>query len=205
MRTTRRPRWPLGPALSAYTAAGIPTLESLASISKFGPRINAVLRAPATWLNQHFLERADDDEFSQQLDGFYEQVVSPPLFAATLRRQAASVRRGVEHLLGSRDSLPVRIHRCLNREGAFAVSGVGPAFWSAVAQSIDPSRLPAWTREIVRGARRLGLIQRKRIWYGDLVGACEQLRLRDPRLTASHVDHFLTLVGRMTEPDLHSG
>jgi hypothetical protein len=205
MRTTRRPRWPLGPALAAYTATGIPTLESLTSISEFGPRINAVLRARAIWLNQAFLDRADDVEFSQQIDEFYDQVVSPPLFAATLRRQTACVRRGVEHLLGSSDSLSVRIHRCLNRNGAFAASGVGPAFWSAVVQALDPLRLPAWTPEIVKGARRLGLIQRKRIWYGDIVGACEQLRKRDPRLTASHVDHFLTLVGRMTKPDLYSG
>jgi hypothetical protein len=56
--------------------------------------------------------------------------------------------------------------------------------------------LPAWTADTVAGARRLGLIRRKRIWYGDLIGACESIRRHDPRLTATHVDHFLTLVGR---------
>jgi hypothetical protein len=170
-----------------------------------GRRIDAVLRARGAWLNDQFLRGASDEEFLEQVAEFYEHVVPAPFFGTSLRRHAGRIRRGVEHLAQSADEIAVRINRCLNRKGVFAVPGVGPAFWSAIAQSLDPLRLPAWTPEIVKGARRLGLVRRKKPWYGDLVSACEELRRRDPRLTATHVDHFLTLVGRMTRADLHSG
>jgi hypothetical protein len=185
--------------------AGIPALESLGALPTLGRRIDAVLRARGAWLNDQFLRGASDEEFAEQAAQFYEQVVRAPFFSASLRRHAGRIRRGVEHLAQSTEEIAVKINRCLNRRGVFAVPGVGPAFWSAIAGSLDPLRLPAWTPEIVKGARRLGLIRRKKFWYGDLVSACDELRRRDPRLTATHVDHFLTLVGRMTQADLHSG
>jgi hypothetical protein len=185
--------------------AGIPALESLAALPTLGRRIDAVLRARGAWLNDQFLRSASDHEFAEKVAEFYEQVVPSPFFSASLRRHSSRVRRGVEHLTQSTEEIAVKINRCLNRRGVFAVAGIGPAFWSAIAQSLDPLRLPAWTPEIVKGARRLGLIRRKKFWYGDLSSACEELRRRDPRLTATHVDHFLTLVGRMTQADLLSG
>jgi hypothetical protein len=127
---------------------------------------------------------------------FYEQVVPLPLFTESLRRHADRVREGICHIVFSQDVMPVKVERCVAEAGAFHVRGLGAAFWSAVAQALDSLRLPAWTTDTVAGARRLGLIRRKKIWYGDLVGACEHIRRYDPRLTATHVDHFLTLVGR---------
>src|SRR5437868_3399699 len=136
MRTTRRPRWPIGPHLSAYTAAGVPALESLAGLPTLGRRFDAVLRARGAWLNDQFLDNAADEEFCRQVEEFYEQVVPAPLFCATLRRNIGRVRRGVEHLMHSADPLAVKIRRCLNGQGVYSISGVGPAFWSAIAQSL---------------------------------------------------------------------
>src|SRR5438552_1693097 len=184
MRTTRRRRLALTPLLTAYAQGGIVALERLIALPLFGRRVDAVVRARAAWLNSQFLDHSGDREFLDAAQRFYEAVVPAPLFIEAMTRHQWRVRRGVEHLFESADALPIRMQRCLN-EGIFAVPGLGPAFWSAIAQAIDPLRLPAWTAAIVRGARRVGLVERRTIWYGDLICACERLRQRDPRLTAA--------------------
>lgn len=196
MRTTRRPRWPLGPQLAAYVAIGVRALDQLFSLPTFGVRAQAIHRARANWLHEEFIETASDEELVRRATEFYEQVVPVPLFRGSLQRRPLRLRQAASQLLRSPDHWAVRIQRCLNGDGAFCISGLGAAFWSAAAQGCDPLRLPSWTRDTVTGARRLGLIRRKTIWYGDLIGACDAMRKRDPRLTASHVDHFLTIVAR---------
>jgi hypothetical protein len=201
MRTTRRPHWPLGPSLNLYSAGGPAALESLRQLPGLGDRAAAIVRAPATWLNSQFLADAPIDDFRAAVAEFYCRVVPQPLFVESLHRHIDRIRDGVGHIVFSHDVLPVKLERCVRERGVHSVCGVGPTFWSAIAQALDPLRLPAWTMDVVAGARRLGLIQRKRIWYGDLIGACERCRRHDPRLTATHVDHFLTLVGRTSSPD----
>jgi hypothetical protein len=154
-------------------------------------------------LNPRFADEASDRDFVDAAARFYEAISNPSLFGGTLIQYGERLRRGVRHILESNDPLPVRIQRCLNGRGVFAVPGLGPAFWSAVAQGTDPLRLPSWLSETVVGARRLGLIQRKRIWYGDLMSACDRIRDRAPRLTATHVDHVLVLASR--DLQLHAG
>src|SRR5262249_61211023 len=114
------------------------------------------------------------------------------------------------HLMRSRDPLPVRLDRCLASAGTYFVAGLGPAFWSAVAQAIEPARSPAWTTAMLAGVTRLGMSR----WhsgdgaaavYAALSATYRRILRQEPSLTALHIDHFLTLVGRMRGRDLWSG
>lgn len=202
MRTTRRSQFALLPLLHSYGQHHLCDLNSIAQLPILGARADAVLRARANWCHDDFVVTASDADLLRNLQAFYEAVSPAPLFGASLTRNLECIRAGLTHLLESRDGIAVRLNRCLARSGVFAVAGLGPAFWSAVAQSLDPLRHPSWTREIVQGARRLGLVRRRQVWYGDLLKACEQIRERDPRLTAIHVDHFLTLASAGKGRDL---
>src|SRR5581483_5289831 len=108
------------------------------------------------------------------------------------------------------DPLPRKAARCLATDGAYSVPGLGPAFWSALFQGLDPQRHPAWTPAVITGLRRLGLDA----WqahdgpaavYATLLETYARLRASHPGLTALHVDHFLTLVARMRGRDLFVG
>jgi hypothetical protein len=202
MRASRRPTLPLAPLLRAYAESGPPP-ES-------GPRGPAVRAARAGWLHDEFLDSAGADEFRAAVLRFYEAVVTPPLHAATLARRAGLVRHGLAHLLRSPDPLPVRLGRCLDPAGPYFVAGRGPAFWSAAAQALDPDRHPAWTPPVLAGLRRLGLVAGRRgadpaELYAAVLGAYERMLADEPRLTALHLDHFLTLVARMRGRDLWAG
>ena len=74
-----------------------------------------------------------------------------PLFAESLRRHADRVRDGIHHIVFSQDVMPVKVERCISENGAFSVCGLGAAFWSAIAQSLDSLRLPAWTADTLAG------------------------------------------------------
>jgi hypothetical protein len=106
--------------------------------------------------------------------------------------------------------LPVRLDRCLAPTGTYFVAGLGPAFWSAVAQALDHTRYPAWTAATLAGLSRLGLAR----WhsgdgatavYAAMLATYRRVLRLEPSLTALHVDHFLLLVGRMHGRDLWSG
>ena len=43
------------------------------------------------------------------------------------------------------------------RGGAYHVAGLGPPFWSALLQGLQPSRHPGWTPAVLLGLQRLGL------------------------------------------------
>src|SRR5207237_8150221 len=105
--------------------------------------------------------------------------------------------------------LPAKRARCLDRRGAYHVAGLGPAFWSAAAQALDPDRHPSWTAATLAGARRLGLAPRSAngpdAVYADFLDAARRIRSEAPALTAQHVDDFLTLVARMRGRDLFRG
>jgi 5-methylcytosine-specific restriction protein B len=201
---------PLAPLLRAYVGAGPQNIEQLAERPEVGPRFRAILTAQKSWLHDEFLDAAAPDEFLSAIDHFYRAVVHPLLHAETLRRRIDLVRHGIAHLVRSRDPLPVRLDRCLAPAGTYLVAGLGPAFWSAVAQARDPQRYPAWTTATLAGLRRLGLAR----WhssdgpaavYASLLATYRRLLRQEPSLTALHVDHFLLLVGRMRGRDLWSG
>src|SRR5207237_9371199 len=109
------------------------------------------------------------------------------------------------HLLRCPDPLPVKIERALASGGAYHIPGLGPAFWSAVAQAIDP-RLPAWLPLSLAGLRRLGLLSETPAepgaLYARLSEAYAQLLARQPDWTAFECDHFLACVAIMTGRDL---
>jgi len=96
------------------------------------------------------------------------------------------------------DPLPRKMERVLAPDGPYRVPGLGPAFWSAVFQGLDPLRHPAWLSVIEAGVLRLGLTRRRstdgpgRV-YASLLDAYGMLRSLEPALTALHVDHFLSL------------
>jgi 5-methylcytosine-specific restriction protein B len=200
----------LAALLRAYTDAGVPDLEDLGRLPGLGPRFAAVRAARADFLADAFLETAGDAAFAAALAHFYEACVRPPLHREVPARRAGIVRHAVGHLLRCPDALPVKLERCLAADGPYHVAGLGPAFWSALAQALDPVRHPAWVPAVETGLRRLGLAS----WrtsdtpaavYGALLRAYDRLRGLAPGLTALHLDHFLVLVGGMPGRTLHPG
>lgn len=209
MKATSRPRLPLAPLLGAYLDAGPPSAAELARLPGWGPRFGAILDARRGLLSETTLDGAAAGDFEAALVRFYADCVPPGLHTDALRRRAGVVRHALGHLLRGRDPLPTKLARCLASQGPYFVAGLGPAFWSALAQALDPLRHPAWTPTTLAGLHRLRLLRRRaaepaRI-YADLLDACARIQRQAPRLTALHVDHFLALVAGMRGRELIAG
>jgi hypothetical protein len=210
MKVLRRSTMPSAPLLRTYVESNPPSASNLCDLPTMGRRVRAVLAAQGEWLRDEFLDAAPVADFQTVLRAFYEAVVDPPLHSTTLHRRTGLVRHGLAHVLRSPDALPLKLGRCLDAAGPYYVVGLGPAFWSAVAQALDPDNNPAWTPSVVSGLRRLSLNLDRRggspaVFYAALLGCYRRLRAAEPTLTALHLDHFLTLVSRMRGRDLWSG
>src|SRR4051794_19796141 len=118
---------PLRPLLRAFRAAPGPP----------SPRSRAVQAARADWLNTNFLDTADEAALCDRPLPFFKARGDPPLHGHTLARRGRLVRHGLNHLLRGGDPLPARLDRCARPGGPYAVPGLGPAFWAAVAQATD--------------------------------------------------------------------
>lgn len=194
---------PLVPLLRAYTDRGLLSLEGLEQVAGLGARFRAIRAAPAAFFSETHLDQLDRDRFREVVRNFYEACVQPPLHGETLDRNAGLVRHALTHLLRGKDPLPVKLANCVAANGPYHVPGLGPAFWSALAQSLDPVRNPAWTAPVVAGLARLGLAKPGTSpSYAALLDAYQKFRDLTPTLTALHVDHFLSLVARMKGRDL---
>jgi hypothetical protein len=196
MRAPRRQPLPLLPLLRAYTERGLPRTEDM------GSRCQAVLAARAGLLSAPFLDGAGEGEFQTSLVRFYEATVQPPLHADVVRRRSGILRHALSHLLRCRDPLPRKLEHCLAADGPYHLGGLGPAFWSALAQGLDPNRNPAWLPAIETGLRRFELASwqphdRPATVYAGLMQAYNRVRALAPGLSALHVDHFLTLAATM--------
>jgi hypothetical protein len=199
---------PLVPLLNSYVATGLPGPGALGRLPGLGPRFAAVLSATARFLSTEFLDRAPDADLSAALVRFYEAVVQPPLHVEALRRRVGVVRHGLAYLLRGLDPLPRKADGCLSPSGPYYVAGLGPAFWSALIQGVQPKRRPAWTPAVVAGLRRLGLARWERgdgpgAVYAALQRAYAEIQALRPGLSALHVDHFLSLVAAMDGRNLH--
>jgi MoxR-like ATPase len=210
MKAVRRPSLPLAPLLRAYQGAGPPTGADLGRLPGYGARVRAVLDAPREFFREDFLDAASEEAFQTALAAFYMACVQPPLHAETLRRRAGFLRHVLAHLLRCPDPLPRKAERCLVPGGPYHVPGLGPAFWSALFQALDPTQEPAWTLAVELGLRRLGL-QR---WSAQDNPAQVYAAIRDvyaglltetPGISALHLDHFFSLVAGMQGRDLWSG
>jgi hypothetical protein len=210
MRRSRRPALPLSPLLRAYVGAGLPSPDDLSRLPALGPRFGAILSARSGLLSDTFLDGATPDEFQAALLRFYEAVVQPPLHGAALARRAGMVRHALAHLLRSPDPLPQKAGRCLRGDGPYHVAGLGPSFWAALFQGLDPGQLVGWTHGTAVGLRRLGMTRRPTHAaagdaYAAILRAGARVRALEPALTGLHVDHFLILVALMQGRDLWSG
>src|SRR5262249_45075538 len=141
---------------------------------------------------------------------FHEACVRPPLHGEALCRRAGLVRHALGHLLRGRDPFPRKAEHCLAADGPYHVAGLGPSFWSAVFQALDPQRHAAWTPAVEAGLRRLGLVSwqaqdRPGRVYAVILEAHGRLRAFAPALGSLHAEHFLTLVAGMRGRDLWSG
>jgi hypothetical protein len=209
MRVSRRHPLPLVPLLRAYVARGTPSPEELGRVPGLGERFRAVLAARGELLTPAFLDGASAMAFEQTLARFYTACVQPPLHGPTISSRAGLLRHALTHLMRCPDPLPIKAERCLAAGGPYHVAGLGPMFWSAVLQGLDPSRHAAWTPAVLAGLERLRLIA----WrphdgpaavYAALLEVYDQIRSLAPSLSALHVDHFLTLVAAMHGRDLWS-
>ncbi len=210
MRSTSRHALPLVPLLHAYLADGVPTAAALHALPGLGPRFAAVLGATVRFFYADFLDRAGDDDFAAALERFYTAVVALPLHTATLRRRAGFVRHALAALLHGQDSLPRKLEACLDAGGTYHVPGLGPAFWSALAQALAPARHPGWAPPCLAGAQRLGLLgpaagAGPAAVYAGLMQAHARIRGLRPQLNSLHVDHFLSLVAVMPGRNLAEG
>jgi MoxR-like ATPase len=202
MKTASTERLPLWPLIHAYTANGLPGLGELGRLPVIGPRFAAVLSASAKFLYASFIDGADDLDFADAVCRFYDACVSPPVHRDVLRRRVGIVRHGLAYLLRGRDPLPLKFENCVAAQGAYHVAGLGPCFWSALVQGLQPMPHPAWTLATLSGIQRLGLARVRRgdgpaAVYAALQSAHAQLRTLAPALSAVHIDHFLTLVAHM--------
>jgi uncharacterized protein (DUF2461 family) len=202
MKKSIQEHLPLAPLLHAYMRAGVPSLAELHHLPGLGPRFAAILSASVKFLFPDFLDSAPVEQLAEALARFYEACVEPPLHAQTLRRRAGVVRHGLAYLLRGRDPLPVKAAACLSASGAYHVPGLGPRFWSALLQGLEPSRHPGWTPAILAGLDRLGLASWRRgdgpeVIYATLSSAYARIQALEPALSAQHIDHFLTLVAVM--------
>jgi uncharacterized protein (DUF2461 family) len=193
---------PLAPLLHAYSRAGVPSTADLHHLADLGPRFAAVLGATARFFFDDFLDRASDADLGEALVRFYDAVVRPPLYGATVRRRAGFLRHGLALLLRGCDSVPTKMEACLAAAGPYHVAGLGPQFWSALLQALQPGRHPGWTPEILEGLRRLGLFRPRPgagpgAIYAGLTTAYGRIQALEPGLSALHVDHFLSLVAAM--------
>jgi hypothetical protein len=188
--------------LRAYTDAGVPTPEDLGRLPALGPRFRAVMAARDSLLSETFLVGAREDEFRTALSEFYAACVQPALHAAGPARRAGVLRHALGHLLRCPDPVPQKLERCLAANGPYHVAGLGPAFWSALCQALDPAVNPSWLPATEAGLRRLGLAS----WrvhagpaqaYAGLLAGYAKLQALAPGLSAPHLDHFLSLVAGM--------
>jgi hypothetical protein len=209
MKAHARSCLPLGPLLRAYVDAGIAPGADLAELPDLGPRFRAVLAAGKSFLNAAFVDTASEPDMQAALAGFYEACVRPPLHFEVLRRRAGVVRHALGHLLRSGDPLARKAERCLDPMGPYHVAGLGPSFWSALFQGLDPVHHPAWTPATEMGLQRLGLARRPAHAgpgpvYASILGVYAELLGRNRDLSALHLDHFFSLVAAMQGRDLWS-
>jgi MoxR-like ATPase/uncharacterized protein (DUF2461 family) len=202
MKTSTREHLPLVPLLHAYTHAGVPSTAELHHLPGLWPRFAAILSASVKFLYADFIENAPASDLADALVRFYEACVRPPLHVETLRRRAGIVRHGLAYLLRGRDLLSVKAAACLSAKGTYHVAGLGPAFWSALLQALQPSRHPGWTPTILAGLDRLGLANVRRgdgpeAVYSTLLSAYTRIQAQEPALSALHIDHFLSLIASM--------
>jgi 5-methylcytosine-specific restriction protein B len=207
MRAFRGQTLPLDPLLRAYGDAGLPSREELADLPEIGTRVRAILAAQQELLAEAFLDNAPAADFLAALLRFYQSCVQPALHTETLQRRAGIVRHALGYIRRCTDPLPRKLDNCLATWGSYRVAGLGPTFWSALLQGLDPQRHAAWTPSVVTGLQRLGLLPARLqdtpgAIYAAIFEAYQRIRARRPELSALHVDHFLTLVAAMQGRDL---
>jgi MoxR-like ATPase len=209
MKAIRQTTLPLAPLLQAYQAAGLASGARLAELPVLGPRFTAVLAARSQFLNDAFLDDATEAEFQGVLTEFYERCVLPALQSETLRRRSGLLRHALSHLMRGPDPLEIKAERCLAPEGAYHITGLGPAFWSAILQGLEPLSQPAFMRGVVAGLQRVALLGDVRhvppvVVYRQLKRVYGQLLAEHKELSALHLDYFFNLVAGMQGRELWS-
>jgi hypothetical protein len=190
---------------------GVPSELELVRLPQEGRRFEAIRAARHGLLADSFLDGASAAEFAEAVTAFYQASVACALHPQVPCRRAGIVRLGLAHLVRGNDPLARRLGSCLTPAAPHHVPGLGPSFWSAVVQGLNPTELPAWTPATLAGLMRLGLLDAGApsaapgTVYADIVNAYARIRAAGQGLSALHVDHFLALVGRMTGRDLFGG
>lgn len=184
-------RVPLGPLLDQFrsTPPAAPTAAE------------AAIRA-ADWL------RADhsDADLADKLTAFADAVLPLPFHRGVIARRVRLIRYALNHLARGHDPLPTRFGRCVDPAGMYHVAGLGPSFWSAVAQALDPDRTPRWCPAVERGLARVVPFHPAASEAASRFALTHSLYLQlltsSPGLTAPQLDDFLARVARMSGREL---
>lgn len=193
MRTSRRDQLPLQPLLHAFRRL---------STHEPDARTKVIRSARSDFLSSLYLASTPDDRLLGHLERFYTACVQPPLHRDVLHKRIGFVRHGLVHLINGTDPLPTRFANCVAPRGPYCVPGLGPLFWSAIAQALRPEHHPLWTPGTLAGLRHLGLDQWPReagpeLIYTAMLSAYAQIQTLSGGMSASRIDHFLELVSRM--------
>ena len=117
-----------------------------------------------------------------------------------LRSSSPPLRHALEHLFRGHDSFAERLARCVTPGEAYHISGLGPGFWSRIAELID-SETPLWCPAVECGLQLLGLLApclsdfRTRIAH--VLEGYRSIRERSPDLTFPEITDFLERVSRL--------
>jgi MoxR-like ATPase/uncharacterized protein (DUF2461 family) len=174
----------------------------------------AIAGARERFLNRQFLDATPAPVMAAVLSEFYHAVVAWPLADELLARKASLVRHAINHLLHNTDPLPVKFARCVEASGAYHIVGLGPDFWSALAQALDPLLAPAWVPDVRAGLARLEMHDSRSEAaadvYADLCAQYARIRKHQPTWSAGQIDWFLANVAHLrgrewgTVPNPHS-
>jgi hypothetical protein len=183
----------------------LPLVPLLAAFRATRPAAPPTPRSP-TPLGVAFLDTATDEQLSGALTCFCATALPVNYHAAAVTARVRFLRHALNHLLRGSDPLPERLARCVTPGEVYFVPGLGPGFWSALAATVEPGRVPRWCPAVERGLLRLGVIREiptdARSRFETVCRGYEVIREHAPDLIAPDVDDFLERVSRMTSREL---
>ena len=182
-------RYPLGPLLTQFRRE----------------RGSFLVHGNGAWPKPDSLLHLPDQQLSETLRAFAEHSLPVLWHSVVFGRRLPLLRHALEHLFRGHDSFAERLARCVTPGEAYHIPGLGPGFWSRIAELID-SETPLWCPAVECGLQLLGLLApclsdfRTRIAH--VLEGYRSIRERSPDLTFPEITDFLERVSRLEGREL---